>query len=214
MPDSGATARPMNQGACGPQNASRFLYEGLPAFGGTDNLNQQHRIERIIAKRQTLPVGLQKRRTKARLIAPTRKLAQHAEREIDGNVVIVGRHERAPNSSGPAPDVEQARPRCCIDRVEDRRADRRRHVLGQRPMQIEAVRYRQEIANTSTKYAMRDLWPPAELRAQSSPSVLKVELFQSRDASSIQMAKRSPVVEPCGRRLVMTKGRTAIPAAG
>ena len=137
----GSHGAPENQGACGPQNASRFLYEGLPAFGSTDNLNEQHRIERIIAKRQTLPVGLQKRRTKASLIAPTRKLAQHAEREIDGNVVIIGRHECAPNSSGPAPDVEQPRPRCG-DRVEDRRADRRRHMLGQRPMQIEAVRYR------------------------------------------------------------------------
>ena len=138
----GSHGAPDNQGACAPQNASRFLYEGLPAFGGTDNLNQQHRIERIIAKRQTPPVGLQKRRTKARLIAPTRKLAQHAEREIDGNVVIIGRHECAPNSSGSAPDVEQPRPRCCGDRVEDCRADRRRHMLGQRPMQIEAVRYR------------------------------------------------------------------------
>ena len=105
-PSAGATVRPISRRAVRPQHAPRLGEHAAPAAHAAEHLDQQHGVERGVAERQALAVGLHERAARA---ARARELAQHAEREVDADIVVARRDERPADAAGAGAEVEQAR---------------------------------------------------------------------------------------------------------
>ena len=105
-------------------------------------------------ERQPLAVRLHQPRRAPRRADALRELAQHAERQVDADIVVARRHERPADAPGAGAEIEQARLRR-VDRGEHRRADRLRHALRQRAMALEARRGGVVIGHQHGRHARR-----------------------------------------------------------